>query len=73
MPGVVNHRWHPTCQPSQAQGGGCKVVEEGEDNCTLHWSKVGPLLFAERHFLLAKIPDACAVVPLGAGEHVQQK
>ena len=54
-------------------GGVCKVVEEGEDNGTLHWSNVRPLLFAERHFLLAKIPDACAVVPLGAGEHVQQK
>ena len=29
-----------------------------------------PSLFAERHFLLAKILDMQAVVPLGAKEHV---
>ena len=33
----------------------------------------GPSLFAEWHFLLAKIFDTRAVVPLGAEEHVQQK
>ena len=33
----------------------------------------GPSLFAERHFLLAKILNTQAVVPLGTKVHVQQK
>ena len=33
----------------------------------------GPSLLVERHFLLVKILDTRAVVPLGAEEHAQQK
>ena len=33
----------------------------------------GPSLYAERHFLRAKILDTRGVVPLDAEEHVQQK
>ena len=72
---VVGRSWHPTRQPSQVQGVRWKVVGEGEDTCAHHWPMEhdGLSLFAEQHFLLAKILDKRAVVPLGAEEHVQQK
>ena len=48
------------------------MVEEGEVTCAL-LERDGLSPFAERHFLLAKILDTRAVVPLGTKEHVQQK
>ena len=71
MPGRYRPWECPTSQPIQAQGVRWKVVEEGEDTCACRWSSSGQSLFTEQHFLLAKIPDARTVIPLGFEEHVQ--
>ena len=70
---VVGRSWHPTRQPSQVQGVRWKVVEEGEDTCVCCWSTVVHHCSWMRHFLLAKILDTQAAVPLRAEKHVQQK
>ena len=71
VPGRYRPWGCPTSQPIQAQGVRWKVVEEGEDTCACRWSSSGQSLFTERRFLLAKIPDARTVIPLGIEEHVQ--
>ena len=70
---IVGHSWHPTRQPTQVQGVRWKVVEEGEDTCMCCWSTVVHHCSWMRHFLLAKILDTQAAVPLRAEKHVQQK
>ena len=67
---IVGRSWHPPCQPSQVQGVRCKWLERHLHASLEHG---GPSLFAERCFLLAKILDMQAMVPLGAEEHIQQK